>query len=219
MSNAECNIPPLPSSGCCDPWDTKVVRAACGAHFRLHLTPQLSWDTLATHMPEDSQIFLADVCRAEDILDDLEGEEGEPEKRHHTTNKDQKDVSEADSAGRTVYELDEEGNRILIDLEYNDPQHLKLYRHVRLPTLSYDRVGLRSTGTGAVLVIGGEVGVSNAAKKFVADSFGSKVTVPLANGMDSLNVVVASSVILYEMQKQLHELALQREKEKFESEG
>lgn len=203
--------------GCCDPWETKVVRAGCGAHFRLRLTPKVTWDTLTTHVPEDAQIFLADVCRAEDLLEDSRDEvEGE----RHATNTDRQDVNSLGSLSENLYELDEEGNKVLVDLSYNDPQHLELYSNVRLPTLSYDRLGLRgSGGRGAVLVIGGETGVSNAAKKFVADNSGSKVTVPLANGMDSLNVGVASGVILYAMQRQLHEIATQMEKARFEGGG
>lgn len=176
------------------------MRAGCGAHFRLRLTQQVSWGTLTTHVPEDAQIFLADVCRAEDLPKEVEDTDREERESFHSTTEN-------------VYEMDEEGNKVLTDLSYSDPQHLELYRHVRLPTLSYDKVGLRAISRGAVLVIGGEVGVSNSAKKFVADNFGSKVTVPLANGMDSLNVGVATGVILYEMQKQLHEIATQREKE------
>lgn len=169
------------------------------------MTQQVSWDTLTTHVPEDAQIFLADVCRAEDQPKEAEDAD--------SATADGKERGSFHSARENVYEVDEEGNKVLTDLSYSDPQHLELYRHVRLPTLRYDKVGLRATGRGAVLVIGGEVGLSNSAKKFVADNFGSKVTVPLANGMDSLNVGVAAGIILYEMQKQLHEIAMHREKE------
>lgn len=207
----------IPSPGCCDPWETKVVRAGCGAHFRLRLMPTIPWDTLANHVPEDAQIFLADVSRAEDLVDDFEDEE-EEKGEHRAATTDRKDMSTFDIKEENIYEVDEEGNKTLTNLSYNDPQHLELYSHVRLPTLSYDRLELRGTG-GAVLVIGGEMGLSNAAKKFVADHCGSKVTVPLANGMDSLNVGVASGIVLYAMQKQLHELATQRVKERQEGGG
>lgn len=189
-----------------------MVRAGCGAHFRLRLTAQLSWDTLLSHIPEDSKVFLADVCRAEDLLEDFGDKEEEVDEKSQAVPTDKGATDSYDSREENVYEVNEEGNKVLLDLGYNDPDHLELYRHVRLPTVSYDRVGqgLRLVDRGAVLVIGGEVGVSNAAKKFVADNFGSKVTVPLANGMDSLNVGVASGVILYEMQKQMHEIATQK---------
>lgn len=197
-----------------------MVRAGCGAHFRLRLIPKVAWDTLTTHVPEDAQIFLADVCRAEDLLEDLRDVEEEVKGERHASTTDREDVNSFGGLSENVYELDEEGNKVLVDLSYNDPEHLELYSNVRLPTLSYDRLGLRgSGGGGAVLVIGGETGVSNAAKKFVADNSGSKVTVPLANGMDSLNVGVASGIILYAMQRQLHEIATQMEKERFEGGG
>ncbi|KAG0723463.1 rRNA methyltransferase 3, mitochondrial [Chionoecetes opilio] len=190
--------------GCCDPWEAKVVRAGCGAHFRLTLTTKSTWNTLANHIPENAQIFLADVHRGDGASQGAGAEEDVAARQEEEAGRS------GDSLEGNVYELDEGGNKVTVDPSYSDPQHLELYQHVSLPTLRYDRLGLGGAEAGAVLVIGGEVGVSNAAKKFVADNFGSQVTIPLANGMDSLNVGVASGVILYEMHKQLHEVATQR---------
>lgn len=191
-----------------------MVRAGCGAHFRLRLTTKLTWDSLSNHIPEDAQIFLADVCRGENTLGD-DGEEVDTATKHE---KEETVVNSDDSMEDNVYELDKEGNRVMVDHSYSDSELLRLYQHVSLPTVNYDRLGLVDTEGGAVLVIGGEVGISNTAKKFVVDNFGSKVTIPLANGMDSLNAGVASGVILYEMQKQLHEIAKKRlQKERQES--
>ena len=212
-----CILPPPPlPAGCCDPWDVKVVRAGCGAHFRLKLSSKLTWNGLSNYMAEDTRIFLADVSRGEDTLEGVEeGLDTAPTKEG-----EEGDVRSEESLEDNVYEIDEDGKRVLVDHSYSDPQHLELYQRVSLPTLSYDRMGQAWGEGGAVLVIGGELGVSNAAKKFVTDNLGSKVTVPLANGMDSLSVGVASGVILYEMQKQLHESATNRLwKERLESAG
>lgn len=193
-----------------------MVRAGCGAHFRLRLASKLTWDNLSKHVPEDAQIFLADVCRGENTLE-VDGEEVDAATKQEG---EERDGSSDDSLEENVYELDKEGNRVIVDHSYSDPEHLELYQHVSLPTRRYDHLRLLEAKGGVVLVIGGEVGVSNAAKKFVADNFGSKVTIPLANGMDSLNAGVASGVILYEMQKQLHEIATKRlQKERHESRG
>ncbi|XP_063842713.1 rRNA methyltransferase 3, mitochondrial-like [Scylla paramamosain] len=200
--------------GCCDPWETKVVRAGCGAHFRLRIRTKLTWDSIINYMPESAKIFLADVHHGEDIEDTL-GVAREEEVDGATIMQKGRNMGRKDN----VYELDEEGNKVLVDNSYSDPQHLELYKHVPFHTLSYDQLGLVGSDGGAVLVIGGEVGVSNAAKKFVSDNFGTKVIVPLANGMDSLNVGVASGVILYEMQKQLYEITSKKlQEERYESE-
>ena len=57
-------------------------------------------------------------------------------------------------------------------------------------------------GQELVLVIGGEThGVSERARKFAHEHLGERVHVPLANSMDSLNVVSAASVILFEIKR------------------
>lgn len=204
--------------GCCDPWETKVVRAGCGAHFRLRIHTKLTWDSISTYVPESAKIFLADVNRGEDVEDTL-GVAEEEEVDDTTIKQNKRNVRREDSSEYSVYELDEAGNKVVVDNSYSDPDHLELYKHAPLRTLRYDRLGLAGSDGGAVLVIGGEVGVSNAAKKFVVDHFGTKVTVPLANGMDSLNVGVASGVILYEMQKQLYDITSKKQEERYESGG
>ncbi|XP_045108236.1 rRNA methyltransferase 3, mitochondrial-like isoform X2 [Portunus trituberculatus] len=203
--------------GCCDPWDVKVVRAGCGAHFRLRIHTKLTWDSIMNCVPESAKIFLADVHRGEDA-EDMLGVAGE-EEEDGAAIKQRKINIRRDSSEDNVYELDIEGNKVMVDNSYSDPEHLELYKNVPLRTVRYDQLGLGGSDGGAVLVVGGEVGVSNAAKKFVSDNCGTKVTVPLANGMDSLNVGVASGVVLYEMQKQLHNITSKKLQEKYESGG
>ena len=53
-----------------------------------------------------------------------------------------------------------------------------------------------------MVVIGGETsGVSAASKKFAHSHWAERIFVPLENGVDSLNVASAASVILFEMAK------------------
>ncbi|KAK4294716.1 hypothetical protein Pmani_032676 [Petrolisthes manimaculis] len=52
--------------GCCDPWERKVVRAGCGAHFRLKFTVKATWDSLSNHLPENMQLLVADMCHNND---------------------------------------------------------------------------------------------------------------------------------------------------------
>ncbi|EZA55946.1 RNA methyltransferase-like protein [Ooceraea biroi] len=46
--------------GCVDLWDPKVLRSAVGAHFRLPISKNLSWNEIPSLIKEEAKIFLAD---------------------------------------------------------------------------------------------------------------------------------------------------------------
>lgn len=46
--------------GCVDLWDSKVVRSAAGAHFRLPVHYGLDWDELPKFVKQSSSVFIAD---------------------------------------------------------------------------------------------------------------------------------------------------------------
>ncbi|CAH1973050.1 unnamed protein product [Acanthoscelides obtectus] len=47
--------------GCCvNVWDTKVLRSACGAHFKLHIERKQDWPDLKKLINPNSSIFIAD---------------------------------------------------------------------------------------------------------------------------------------------------------------
>jgi len=46
--------------GCVDIWDPKVIRSGMGSHFRLPIINDIGWETIINHIPEHSQIYLAD---------------------------------------------------------------------------------------------------------------------------------------------------------------
>ena len=53
-----------------------------------------------------------------------------------------------------------------------------------------------------VVVIGGETeGISDRAKKYAHENGGERLFIPLENGVDSLNVASAASVILFEISR------------------
>ena len=53
-----------------------------------------------------------------------------------------------------------------------------------------------------VVVIGGEAeGISDRAKKYAHENGGERLFIPLENGIDSLNVASAASVILFEISR------------------
>ncbi|XP_049964622.1 rRNA methyltransferase 3, mitochondrial isoform X1 [Schistocerca serialis cubense] len=48
------------TKGCVDLWDSKVLRSAAGAHGRLQLIEDLSWEVVPEHLPDGCVTFAAD---------------------------------------------------------------------------------------------------------------------------------------------------------------
>lgn len=46
--------------GCASLWDTKVLRTACGGHFKLRLKTKLEWNSIREELNPQANIFLAD---------------------------------------------------------------------------------------------------------------------------------------------------------------
>ncbi len=49
--------------GCVDPWQSKVLRAGSGAHFRMQIHRRVPWDSLYKLIPKHPQVVLADLNR------------------------------------------------------------------------------------------------------------------------------------------------------------
>lgn len=192
-------------SGCCDPWERKAVRAGCGAHFRLKFTIKASWDSLSNHLPENMQLVVADMCHNNDFKDQTAADDRMSSRNpirntHLNVNRKMNYEEELDTI---YYEVDSEGKKVVIDPRYNDIDHLHTYKNVKLPLTYYDNLNLSPEKyDGTVVIIGGETGLSNAAKKFASENYGTQVAIPMVNGMDSLNSSVASGIVLYEISKQ-----------------
>lgn len=81
---------------------------------------------------------------------------------------------------------------------------MELYRSASIPHLDYSRAQL--TGKEVTLIIGGETkGASDQARKLTFDRYGHCLTIPMEDGVDSLNSSVAGSIILYELRRKLVE--------------
>ncbi|ENN79583.1 hypothetical protein HUJ04_005677 [Dendroctonus ponderosae] len=48
------------TKGCAHLWESKVLRSACGAHFRVKTTPNLQWEKIAEQLPPGAHVFIAD---------------------------------------------------------------------------------------------------------------------------------------------------------------
>ncbi|XP_045601838.1 rRNA methyltransferase 3, mitochondrial [Procambarus clarkii] len=205
------------TKGCCDPWESKVLRAACGAHFRLKLTCKVTWDIMKSYIPDSTPLLLADVCRDQKDLNTISESENVQQQQDlavEPSTKKQESVVYDDEMVSS-YEMDSDGSKFIIDSSYVDEEHLSNYKNVKLPVHYYDEPEItrmiNGMRLGACIIIGGETGLSNAAKKFSYCNGGIQIAVPVANGMDSLNTSVAAGIILYEIQKQYRQHYLHRQ--------
>jgi len=62
----------LLTKGCVNVWETKVLRSACGAHFKLNIAKKSSWNDIKTTIPAKANVFIADnnTCISKDSSED-----------------------------------------------------------------------------------------------------------------------------------------------------
>lgn len=145
-------------------WDSKVLRSAVGAHFRINKVLDIEWNSMCNYIPEDATIILADSSTVD------------PKK---TVDHDHlvKQLIKAEEASHNSISLqkDDEGKVLKIDTAYDDVDLLRVYRHLPLPSSSYDQMNLKVTSK-IFLVIGGEThGISSSAYKLAHNLGGIKV--------------------------------------------
>lgn len=167
--------------GCADPWDSKALRGGCGAQFRTEIVHGVDWSNIDEHLPADKQtsVFLAD--------NQVEHDED------------------------TFMPVDEQDYRRKLRIEKRI--HPKAYKDVSFGNCKH-----------VTLVIGGETeGVSSRAYDFLrtrtepnADGINKDdaaeqqivprncvLQIPLGGGVESLNVGVATGILLFEIRQQM----------------
>lgn len=153
-------------SGCVDVWDSKVLRSAAGAHFRLPLTTNVGWEHMCNLVNEKTIVILADACTTPTKLP------------RHLAAKLPAALLEAEGRGQSssaIVEVQEDGSVLRRDDSYNDEKLLDVYRHLPLPNASYDKLDLAHS-ENVLLIIGGEAqGLHSAAYKLAHDCKGLKV--------------------------------------------
>lgn len=196
--------------GCTDLWDTKVLRSAVGAHFRIPIHTSVLWDEIPTLISNESMIFLADNNIAYE--NKLQDNTVNPESNVSTfIEADDNNVKQDnyDTNSNQIFENDkpiEDAVEELIDQTKSHKPTVKTKSLVKklisqLPVESY--YTLDFTKKEIVLVIGGETeGVSLESCKLLHARNCVRVNVPLTNGVDSLNVGVAVGIVTFEMKRQ-----------------
>lgn len=163
------------TTDCVDVWDSKVLRAAAGGHFRINLDLDIDWDLIAgNYGTEETTVILADS-----IIN----------KNAHANKFSDKEQNYTDLANRSNFlrmelkneattrtiEVLEGGNVQKRDSSYTDTHDLRIYKRLPIPHFSYDELRLNSNNP-VLLVIGGEAqGLSLAAHKMAHEFGGFKV--------------------------------------------
>lgn len=150
-----------------DIWDSKVLRAAAGAHFRIELALGVEWDLLAANfLTQDTTILLADSSVANF---------SEHSPRHMGEIKKLIKYESENSSPTKTTEITTEGTVQQRDSSYLNENVLRTYKKLPLPCSAYDELNLADS-TSVALVVGGEThGLSSAAYKLAHNNGGQKV--------------------------------------------
>lgn len=174
--------------GCTDPWDVKALRGGCGSQFRVPIIGPIEWEELGQHLPPPNElsVFVADTKVESPIP-----------------------VAEP----------------------WDSFEHVRKQNNIkRFKAKPYSSITF-SKCKNIALIVGGETeGVSSHAIDFMnavskqslesvtdADDQSNEsaesqidnipensiVQIPLGNGVESLNATIATSILLFEMRKQL----------------
>jgi len=172
----------LLTPGCANVWAPKVVRAAAGAHFLVPVVEGVPWDKVHAGISWP-MVVLADMVHEDSEMGD-------------TCDQDKVDsmLEELETIGR------EEGK----DKVYQNMELCEKYMEVPLRTKKYTDFDLEPGLDEVVVVVGGETeGVSSPAYLYCHQHRGVRLHVPLRNGVDSLNVISAASMVLFKVQEVL----------------
>jgi len=180
--------------GCADPWSPKAVRAAMGAHFRIPIESDVPWDLISSRIPRHSQVILADLDRSD----------GQSEVDFSELSQKLADLADLCQEYKLQPAPDDDdaaaGEK---DRDYSFYEDDIVSEYAKLPLISkpYDEFSAH-INSEVVVVIGGEAeGISDRAKKYAHENGGERLFIPLENGIDSLNVASAASVILFEISR------------------
>lgn len=165
--------------GCVDFWDTKVLRSATGAHFRVPIYGSQEWVDIKAAVSSDAQVYVADnkVDSYNQEYDEAEvTEENSKEKEELVDRKPQKDT-------------------------WMSQKRMSQIRTSNLPVVPYYAVDY--TQNEVILIVGGEtMGLSRESFDLIEEKQGIRVNIPLDNKIDSLNAGMALGVIAFEVKRQ-----------------
>jgi len=153
------------------------------------LLERVAWETLENYTPDFPHVVLADLQSEQTSLDESERN---------------KQLLELDAESADLEQIQFAEGDLKVDMSYSDEVLNRRYRVLSAHSQSYTEFTLNPGCREAVVVVGGETeGVSDSAYKFCHKLNGSRLHIPLRNGMNSLNVVSAASIVLFRVQQSL----------------
>ncbi|XP_066601825.1 rRNA methyltransferase 3A, mitochondrial isoform X2 [Prorops nasuta] len=160
-----------------DLWNTKVLRGAAGAHFRIPIYKDVRIDDVLNHIENESNIYLADNKTFTN-----EGSFPKSEDDMHQNN-DPKNALAKKKEDREILE------KQLLDI----------------PVLPYFKVDF--VQSSIVLIISGETeGLSSETIQFILEKKGKRINIPLTNDVESLNNSMAFGILTFEIRRQFLKL-------------
>ncbi|XP_076835694.1 rRNA methyltransferase 3B, mitochondrial [Brachyhypopomus gauderio] len=179
----------LLTKGCVDVWETKVLRAAMGAHFCLPIIPNLTWVDIHSHLPAATTVHVADNCRDTIKRQQLSATPENPKKHG-----DYGWISKHRNHRKMCNE----------DEDFNEDQYEEDRCSQTGPALETQPYHISWTGRHTAIVIGGEThGLSQEALQLAEKTEGRRLVIPMVRGVNSLNSAMAASVLLFEGRRQL----------------
>lgn len=189
-------------------WDSKVLRTAVGAHFRVPIHTSVLWRDIPTLISNESTIFLADnnIAYENELTDNMMNPELNGSISIETDDNNVKQDNYSAQILENDYSIQEDTIDKLVGQTKSHKSTAKTRSLVKklisqLPIEPY--YTLDFTKQEIVLVIGGETeGVSLESCKLLHARNCVRVNVPLTNGVESLNVGVAAGIVTFEMKRQ-----------------
>jgi len=188
----------ISTSGCVDPWQPKVIRAAAGAHFRLQVQAGKRWNEMEQFLPANDRRQVV-VCNMPNLKRPLSNSNelmtgddviGSPQQLTQLLHECQS------------YRCQEPGSGKKFDYSFDEAELVDKFSGIALQQTEMRDLQVEKGGSLVVMVGGETEGVSLRAHKFAVENDGQHAYLPLFNGMESLNVLSAASILLYHCQSQ-----------------
>nr|XP_033777795.1 rRNA methyltransferase 3, mitochondrial [Geotrypetes seraphini] len=184
----------LLTKGCVDAWEPKVLRAGMGAHFRIPVISNLGWEVIPNYLSTSTRVCVADNCSLY-----------VPQTAEHVSSK-------ASDYGWVSSHLEKKGKMQFLsdsssdEEEESDAAETEWSHKVSFPELSLQTYYENWAQPPVAIVIGGEThGLSMESLQLAESSGGTRLLIPVVQGVDSLNSAIAASILLFEGRRQLQQ--------------
>lgn len=180
-------------------WDSKVLRSAAGAHFRVSLTNSVEWENIGSLINSTAKIYAADNnvrVRSEiethaSVVNAEDSDKSDDDDEKHMVSPDRSELTEEPEEQSAQSHNSHESVGKVSSKELANS----------LPVLPYYTVDY--TENEIVLVVGGEAhGLSHECIELLRERGGVRVNVPLTNDVESLNTGMALGILAFEIRKQ-----------------